>query len=203
MYNLNVYIGQIQESLFKVLKCYGKSDETRLFIKKWLQMLYCYTSDRDFITFEPNPPVLSTLVPNAVAIMVIPYSSSKIPFRFRYLSIFPLFPFRIQMKHTDMPCQNQSDFLKLYIKLSGIRMIGFHSMTFQERSISEQLKKEFPYLKIYLSRSIYDFKRKLVRFKPEAAFSRDLKCQSLPSTPSDTASQSAAPVSNPTNIDSV
>lgn len=159
---------QIRDYFMKTFNRYRKPEETKYFIQQWLTALESYASEEGYIAFEPNPPILSKLVPNAIAVLVVPHFLTNVPFRFRHVSIFPIIPYRVKMKHTERPCTPQVEFLKLYLHLTGIRVVGFYKMSYYEKSVLPELPPVDVYLSVYnfKSRVWQDLKIRNSRFLP-------------------------------------
>lgn len=149
----------VAEHLFKILRMY-KKDDVHFFIQRWLDILRTYTDMENFVGFEPALPILPHLVPRAHAVLIVPTYNNHLP-HIPGLSIFPMFPYRIMLQHTNITCNNSMEFLMLYLELTGVDFIGFTKRHYQEESWKSELRQRFPGLKIYGSRSYACFLRKV------------------------------------------
>lgn len=164
----------VAEHYFKIFRSYKKPNEMKYFIQRWLAIIKTYCDEKGFITFDPDPPVFQRLVPRANAVAVV-YNTIAMEKCFvpPQVSVIPYFPYRVILEHDTKQCSEQLEFLKLYLELTDIRLVGFHGLFFNEVRVISELQKQLPHLEIYGSKSFENFKRRATK-----SFLNGLKFQS-------------------------
>lgn len=139
----------IAEHYFKLLRPYDKMDKTRLFISRWLDVVKTYSKLPDFIAFDPTLPVLNRIVPRAKGVVLVPYPSIKVSRLPQYTSVFPYYPFRVKLEHKDESCKIGLEFFRMYLDITGIRIVCIYRMWYKEKEIVAELQETYPDIKIY------------------------------------------------------
>ncbi|GFS69723.1 uncharacterized protein TNCV_4823621 [Trichonephila clavipes] len=115
----------VAEQYFRYLREYNQPDLLKRFMQRWMDLLSMYSSQTKFISFDPPTPILKRLIPMAVGVLVVPFPNTLIRPGLKRISIFPLYPFRIQYtSHTECS-RDGMEMLCLYLKLTGIKTIEF------------------------------------------------------------------------------
>lgn len=148
---------QIAEHYFKLFRQYNKMDEIRFFIQRWITIVETYAKVPHFVAFDPPVPVLNRLVPDAKGVVLVSFNYSKVPKLPRFTSVFPYYPFRIKLEHTDESCKIGLEFLHLYLELTGIRFLCVYELWYQRDKIIKELQERHPHLKIYTMPSYKSF----------------------------------------------
>lgn len=148
---------QIAEHYFRLFRRYNKMDETRFFIQRWIDVVQSFSKVPHFVAFDPPVPVLSRLVFGAKGVILVPFNNSKLPRLPRFTSIFPYYPFRIKLEHTDESCKIGLEFFHLYLELTDIRLVCVYKMWFQQDKIINELRERHPHIKIYTTASYKSF----------------------------------------------
>lgn len=148
----------VHEFFIKTLRFYPHSIQE--FIDYYMHMLESLASLPNFVCFEPRQPVLRGLVPRARAVLFTFFENPRL--YSRHVAVLALHPFRFRLSHTLRCCNQGFDLLKLFLRLSGIRTVGFHRSFRDSESFSKKLKEEFPDIKVYGSQS-YDAFRRVVK----------------------------------------
>lgn len=151
----------IAEHFFKVFRSYNKPEQMSFFIRRWCELIHTYSKMNGFLSFDPTVPVLSRLVPQAKAIILVPFPNTSISYIPPHTSIFPYYPFKVKKEVTDETCQIGLEFFHLYLELTGIRIIYIHNMRYQEDNIASELQDKYPNIELY-GRGAYNcFRRKV------------------------------------------
>ncbi|GFS30445.1 uncharacterized protein TNIN_160221 [Trichonephila inaurata madagascariensis] len=141
----------VAERYFRFLRGYNQPDILQRFMQRWMDLLSMYSSQAKFFSFDPPNFILERLVPMAVGILVVPFPNTLIPPGLKRISIFLLYPFRIQYTpHTE--CSRDGiEMLCLYLKLTGFKTIGFFEvpLSTQHHKLIPELQQSFPHLHIY------------------------------------------------------
>ncbi|GFQ73859.1 uncharacterized protein TNCT_248041 [Trichonephila clavata] len=151
MFDLQRIQTLVAERYFRLLHGYHQPDLLQRFMQRWMDLLSMYSSQTKFVSFDPPTPILDRLVPMAVGVLVVPFPNTIIPPGLKRISIFPLYPFRIQYtSHTECS-RDGMEMLYLYLKLTGIKTIGFFKvpLSTQHHTLIPELQQLFPNLHIY------------------------------------------------------
>ncbi|GFX56573.1 uncharacterized protein TNCV_5034921 [Trichonephila clavipes] len=147
----------VAEQYFRYLRDYNQQDLLKRFMQRWMDLLSMYSSQTKFISFHPPTPILKRLIPMAVGVLVVPFPNTLIPPGLKRISIFPLYPFRIQYtSHTECS-RDGMEMLCLYLKLTGIKTIGFFKihLSTQHHKLIPELQQS---LHIYGSAAFNNFR---------------------------------------------
>ncbi|GFR05392.1 uncharacterized protein TNCT_240131 [Trichonephila clavata] len=153
MFDLQRIQTLMAERYFRFLRGYNQPDVLQRFMQRWMDLLSMYSSQTEFVSFDPPTPILERLVPMAFPNTIIPPGLKRI-------SIFPLYPFRIQYtSHTECSRDGMEMFY-LYLKLTGIKTIGFFKvpLSTQHHELIPELQQLFPHLNIYGSSAFSNFR---------------------------------------------
>lgn len=131
------------------------------FIKRWCELIHTYSKMNGFLSFDPTVPVLSRLVPQAKAIILVPFPNTCINYIPPRTSVFPYYPFKVKKETRDETCQIGLEFLHLYLDLTGIRIIYIHDMRYQEDKIASELQDKYPDIELYGKGAYSCFRRKV------------------------------------------
>lgn len=148
---------QIAEHYFRLFRRYDKMDETRFFVKRWIDVIHSYSKMPRFVAFDPPVPVLNRLVSGAQGVILVPFNNSKVPRLPRFASVFPYYPFRIKLEHTDESCKIGLEFFHLYLEMTDIRFVCVYKMWYQQDKIIKELHEKHPCVKIYTTTSYKSF----------------------------------------------
>ncbi|GFR22022.1 uncharacterized protein TNCT_426861 [Trichonephila clavata] len=160
MFDLQRIQTLVAERYFRLLRGYNQLDLLQRFMQRWMDLLFMYSSQTKFVSFDPNTPILERLVPMAVGVLVVFFPNTIIPPGLKRISIFPLYPFRIQYtSHTECS-RDGMEMLYLYLKLTGIKTIGFFKvpLSTQHHKLIPELQQLFPHLHIYGSSAFNNFR---------------------------------------------
>ena len=102
----------VQDHYFRLFRFYNKPDETKYFIKRWLEFLRSYSELKEFVSFDR--PVLKRLVPRAKAVILIMFPNVPIVLNSPFLSVFPYRPFRVKLETRDICPDVGLEFLHMY-----------------------------------------------------------------------------------------
>ncbi|GFU47108.1 uncharacterized protein NPIL_416771 [Nephila pilipes] len=178
MFDLQRAQNVIVERYFRLLRGYHQPDLLQRFMQRWTDLLSMYSTQSKFISFDPPIPLLHRLEPLAIGVLVVPFPNTLVPPGLKRITIFPLYPFRIQYtSHTECS-RDGMEMLSLYLKLTGIRTIGFFkvSPTTQHQKIIPELQQSFPHLRIYGSSAFNNF-RTVCHREATMTVSGGSKCQ--------------------------
>lgn len=148
MFDLIRTKNSITDHFYRVLQCYKNPNLLKPFIQQWLQLVTTYSEQPHFLSFDPPVPVIHRLVPNAVGVLVVPFPNTNVPARLRRVSIFPLYPFKINYSHHTHCSREGIDILISYLELSGIKLVGFFKVPHAQKLIP-QLQERLPDVKFY------------------------------------------------------
>lgn len=137
----------VAEKFFKIFHTYDKPDLSKSFTKRWMELLYLYSKVENFQSFHCKIPCLDKLVPNAKSVLVVQFEDSKAP-ALDGVSVFPLYPFRVLLKHKSICCKEGSELLCSYLKITGITVVGFYDVPHYKK-ITAVLKRSNPSLQCY------------------------------------------------------
>ncbi|GFW94133.1 uncharacterized protein TNCV_1978731 [Trichonephila clavipes] len=160
MFDLQRMQTTVAEQYFRYLRDYNQPDLLKRFMQRWMDLLSIYSSQTKFISFDPPTPILEHLIPMAVGVLVVPFPNTLIPPGLKRISIFPLYPFRIQYtSHTECS-RDGMEMLCLYLKLTGIKTIGFFKipLSTQHHKLIPEIQQSFPDLHIYGSAAFNNFR---------------------------------------------
>lgn len=161
MFDFHRLKARICEYYFKKFRLYNSIDSTKFFIQRWLDVLHSYTKLNNFVGFNPTLPVLLHIAPQARAVLIVPtfdkLPNYKVP---HFVTIFPVYPYRIVLQHTNIYCDQGLEFLILYLELTGIKLVGLYKI-FQEEKYTHELQKKFPDIDIYGTHSYSSFIRQV------------------------------------------
>ncbi|GFQ73213.1 uncharacterized protein TNCT_58661 [Trichonephila clavata] len=160
MFDLQRIKTVVAERYFRLLRGYNQTDLLQRFMQRWMDLLSMYSSQTKFISFDPPTPILESLIPMAVGVLVVPFPNTTIPPGLKRITIFPLYPFRIQYtSHTECS-RDGMEMLCLYLKLTGIKIIGFFNvpLSTQHHKLIPELQQSFPHLRIYGSSAFNNFR---------------------------------------------
>ncbi|GFQ94848.1 uncharacterized protein TNCT_368911 [Trichonephila clavata] len=147
MFDLQRIKTVVAERYFRLLRGYNQTDLLQRFMQRWMDLLSMYSSQTKFISFDPPTPILESLIPMAVGVLVVPFPNTTIPPGLKRITIFPLYPFRIQYtSHTECS-RDGMEMLCLYLKLTGIKIIGFFNvpLSTQHHKLIPELQQSFPH----------------------------------------------------------
>lgn len=148
---------QIAEHYFKLFRRYNKMDEIQFFIRRWIDVVQTYSKLPHFVAFDPPVPVLTRLVSMANGVVLVPFNYSKVPKLPKFTSVFPYYPFRIKLEHTDESCKIGLEFFHLYLELTDIRFVCVYELWYQQDKITKELRERHPHIKIYTTASYKSF----------------------------------------------
>lgn len=146
MFDVKRIQNNITEYYFKIFKVYNKNNLTTEFIKTWLSLLEIYSKLPDFVQFESKIPILQCIRPNSKSVIIVPFENTNL--NIRNITIFPLYPFRIQLKTRSTCCKEGLSLLLLYLKITNISIIGFYKVL-NYKKIIKQIKEMNPKVKCY------------------------------------------------------
>lgn len=189
---------QIAEHYFRLFRRYDKMDQVRFFIQRWIDVVQTYSKIPHFVAFDPPVPALNRLVSRARGVVLVPFNNSKVRRLPRFTSVFPYYPFRIKLEHTDECCKIGLEFFHLYLELTDIRFVCVYKMWYQQDKIIRELREKHPHVKIYTTASYKSFCAVMSN-----SLTRDSKSPRRRTDPEDKLSRPAAPLSIPTDTDSV
>lgn len=169
------------EHYFKVFRSYNKPEQMKFFIKRWCELIHNYSRSNGFLSFDPTVPILSKLVPQAKAVILVPFPNTNISYVPCRTSVFPYYPFKIKKEIKDETCQIGLEFFHLYLELTGIRLVYIHEMRYQEDKIASELQDKYLDIELY-GRGAYN------------CFKRKVQSISLKSSPNDSRFQSRSKV---------
>ena len=153
-----IELNRVRDHYFSLLRHCHKPLLLQTFITRWIDLLNMYSSKEHFVTFEPKVPLLKRLVPRPVAILVVPFENTHVPFGLRRVSIFPLYPFRIRTQyHTDCS-RDGEEMLQLYLDMTGLTLVGFHKVS-DHMSCVANLSRQ-PHLQVYTQSLFSSFRKK-------------------------------------------
>lgn len=145
----------IAQYYFKLFNRYTtKKEYVREFITNWISLLDSYSKLPNFIRFESTVPKLERLISPTRSVLIVPFDNTKT--YIKNTSIFPLYPFRVQLKRQTICCKEGLDLLILYIKIANIKVIGFLNVG-NYKFIIEKIKKIYPKIKCYPPTSLKYF----------------------------------------------
>ncbi|GIY77307.1 uncharacterized protein CDAR_422831 [Caerostris darwini] len=156
MFDLQVAKLFVADYYFKMFHRYSKPDILKKFIEKWNQLLEIYSRRQDFITFEPSIPILKGLKRRAKGIVIVPFPNTKLPIPCNQISVFPLYPFRIQTAYNRFCCKEGLEVLYLYLDLTEIQYICFYRVP-QAAALTIDLQDRYPQICIYGPQSLKTF----------------------------------------------
>lgn len=146
MFDVEKITPDIKEYYFKVFRIYKKKDLCKEFAQLWIDLLESYTKLPDFVCFETKIPLLTRLQSPTNAILVVPFNNTKI--HLRNATIFPLYPFRVQLKARTICCKEGISLLLLYLKITNIQFVGFYNVG-NYKKIIERIKNLNSKIKCY------------------------------------------------------
>ncbi|GFS33577.1 uncharacterized protein TNIN_418311 [Trichonephila inaurata madagascariensis] len=160
MFDLQRIRAVVAERYFRLLRGYNQPDLLQRFMQRWMDLLSMYSSQTKFASFDPPSPILERLVPMAVGVLVVPFPNTIIPPGLKRISIFPLYPFRIQYTSHIECSRDGMEMLCLYLKLTSIKTIGFFKvpLSTQHHKLIPELQQSFPHLHIYGSSAFNNFR---------------------------------------------
>ncbi|GBN19689.1 hypothetical protein AVEN_261775-1 [Araneus ventricosus] len=137
---------------------YEKAEEMERFMERWFSLLETYSKRSHFVSFDPPEPILNRLEPDAVGVLVVPYQNHRIPCRLRHVSILPLYPFRIHYAINVECSRDGFEMIRLYLKATGIELIGFFGVPIAPQKMIPELREAFPKVKLYGPDSFSSFR---------------------------------------------
>lgn len=140
MFDLERHKILIGEHFFKLFHSYRKPELAQKFIRRWLELLKVYSELPNFVSFGDRAPVLKRLQPNARAVLIVPFENTIHYFHNPRVSVFPLYPFRVQLTHKGICCKEGLELLLIYLEMTGIRLIGFYDVV-NYKKIMESLPR--------------------------------------------------------------
>ena len=154
MFDVKRVQNSIAEYYFKIFKLYNKDSFSKEFIKTWIELLDIYSKLPDFVQFESKRPILQHIRPNSKSVLIVPFENTNI--NVRNTTIFPLYPFRVQLKNRTICCKEGLSLLLLYLKITNINIIGFYKVL-NYKKIIKQIKESNPTVKCYPPSSFHYF----------------------------------------------
>lgn len=143
---------------FRLLYHYNKPKEMERFMQRWFQLLEMYSTKSNFVSFDPPIPLLDRLVPHAVGVLIVPFHNQSLPYHLRNVSIIPLYPFRINYTINAECSREGFELACLYLKATGIQLIGFLNLPPTLYRLISELQEAFPKTKIYGPSSFSSFR---------------------------------------------
>lgn len=125
----------IVEHYFKLFKRYNKEQLLKEFIDTWLSLLQAYSKLPDFINFETKIPKLQRIRSPSKTLLIVPFENTEI--NVYNTTIFPLYPFRVQLKTRSVCCKEGLSLVILYLKITDIKYIGFYKIQNYKRIIKQ------------------------------------------------------------------
>lgn len=125
---------------------YKNDPLSREFIQLWISLLETYSKLPDFVRFENKLPLLKRLRSPTNTILVVPFENTKM--YMSNVSIFPLYPFRVQLKANTICCKEGLSLLLIYLKMTNIKIVGFYNVG-NYRTIIERIQQVNPAIKCY------------------------------------------------------
>lgn len=154
MFDVKRIQNTVTEYYFKLFKAYKKNNLTMEFIKNWLTLLEIYSKLPDFVQFESKIPILQHIRPNSKSVIIVPFENTNL--NVRNITIFPLYPFRIQLKNRSTCCKEGLSLLLLYLKITNINIIGFYRVL-NYKKIIKKIKETNLRVKCYPPSSFHYF----------------------------------------------
>lgn len=136
----------ITEHYFKLFKRYNKDHLCREFIEMWISLLCAYSKLPDFLRFESKIPILQRIQSPAKSVLIVPFENTEI--NVLNTTIFPLYPFRVQLKCRTVCCKEGLSLVLLYLQITNIEFIGFYKIS-NYKCIIEKIKSVNPKVKCY------------------------------------------------------
>lgn len=158
MFDLQRNHSIIAEQYYKVLHSYHDKAQLSKFIQRWMDLLAMYSSQANFLYFEPSVPRLHRLVPQAVGLLIVSFSNTIVPHGLQGVSIIPLYPFRICYNLNTECSRDGMEMVRLYLQLTRVQLVGFYKISFAFQKLIPELQQDFPYLQIYGSSSFASFR---------------------------------------------
>lgn len=151
----------VAEHYFKVFRSYNKPEQMHFFIRRWCELIHSYSTSKGFLGFDPTVPILSRLVSQAKAVILVPFPNTRIGYLPHRTSVFPYYPFKIKKEIKDETCQIGLEFFHLYLELTGVRIVYMHEMRYQEDRIASELQDKYSDIELYGRGTYACFKRKV------------------------------------------
>ncbi|KAG8172722.1 hypothetical protein JTE90_003911 [Oedothorax gibbosus] len=142
MFDIERHRITIAEHFFRLFR--DKTSSTQVLYQKWISLLEMYSTMPRFVSFDPRDPMLHRLVPNAIAMLIVPFQNTEAPFGLKQVSIFPLYMFRVNFTTHAECCKEGKEILQMYLQLSGIRRIGLFKV--KDISLIKDLLQAIPEL---------------------------------------------------------
>lgn len=137
-------IGEYYTKIF--YHCPDKNVVVRRFIQKCIQLVDIYSQLPHFVSFPTKIPLLRGLYPHAKSVLIVLFEDSQI--FLPNVSVFPLYPFPVRLKHKNICCKEGIDLLLLYLEITNIKIVGFYRVNHYKR-IVQTIKGKFPKMYCY------------------------------------------------------
>lgn len=147
MFDLDRVKFYIAEEFLKRFRNRSKLRLVKRFIQRWLELLHTYSRIPDFVGFDSPAPILNLLVPRPTAVLIVPFDNCS-EFIIPNVSVFPLYPFRVNLTYKSFCCREGLELLSMYLKITNVSIVGIRGIH-NHRKIFKSLKQKFPHLLCY------------------------------------------------------
>lgn len=147
MFDLDRVKVDIAEQFLKRFNNHSKLRLVKRFIRRWLELLHTYSRIPYFVSFDSPAPILNFIVPHPTAVLIVPFENSA-KFVIPNVSVFPLYPFRVNLTYKSFCCREGLELLSMYLKITNVPIVGIRGI-YNHKKIFKSLKQKFPHLLCY------------------------------------------------------